>query len=49
LTGSAVVTGAARGFGLEIARRLVARGHAVVLCDVDEAARGARCAGTATG
>jgi NAD(P)-dependent dehydrogenase (short-subunit alcohol dehydrogenase family) len=35
--GSAVVTGAARGFGLEIARRLVARGHSVVLCDVDEA------------
>jgi NAD(P)-dependent dehydrogenase (short-subunit alcohol dehydrogenase family) len=37
VAGSAVVTGAARGFGLEIARRLVARGHAVVLCDVDEA------------
>jgi NAD(P)-dependent dehydrogenase (short-subunit alcohol dehydrogenase family) len=37
VSGSAVVTGAARGFGLEIARRLVARGHAVVLCDVDEA------------
>lgn len=35
--GSAVVTGAARGFGLEIARRLVDRGHQVVLCDVDEA------------
>ena len=32
---SAVVTGAARGFGLEIARRLVGRGHFVVLCDVD--------------
>jgi NAD(P)-dependent dehydrogenase (short-subunit alcohol dehydrogenase family) len=32
---SAVVTGAARGFGLEIARRLVDRGHFVVLCDVD--------------
>jgi short-subunit dehydrogenase len=31
----AVVTGAARGFGLEIARRLVARGHVVVLADVD--------------
>lgn len=37
-TGSAVVTGAARGFGLEIARRLVARGHQVVMCDIDEAA-----------
>ena len=35
MSGSAVVTGAARGFGLEIARRLVARGHSVVLCDVD--------------
>jgi short-subunit dehydrogenase len=32
---SAVVTGAARGLGLEIARRLVARGHSVVLCDID--------------
>lgn len=31
----AVVTGAARGFGLEIARRLAARGHHVVLTDVD--------------
>jgi NAD(P)-dependent dehydrogenase (short-subunit alcohol dehydrogenase family) len=38
VSGSAVVTGAARGFGLEIARRLVGRGHQVVLCDVDEAA-----------
>ena len=35
MTGSAVVTGAARGFGLEIARRLIARGHPVVLTDVD--------------
>ena len=35
-TGSAaVVTGAARGFGLEIARRLVRRGHHVVMCDVN--------------
>jgi short-subunit dehydrogenase len=32
----AVVTGAARGFGLEIARRLARRGHHVVLTDVDE-------------
>jgi NAD(P)-dependent dehydrogenase (short-subunit alcohol dehydrogenase family) len=32
------VTGAARGFGLEIARRLVDRGLWVVLCDVDEEA-----------
>ena len=36
MSGSAVVTGAARGFGLEIARRLVDRGHSVVLTDVDE-------------
>ncbi|WP_367128376.1 SDR family NAD(P)-dependent oxidoreductase [Saccharothrix sp. HUAS TT1] len=39
----AVVTGAARGFGLEIARRLRGRGYEVVLTDVDagvaEAAR----------
>ena len=33
----AVVTGAARGFGREIARRLVARGHTVVLTDLDPA------------
>lgn len=32
---AAVVTGAARGFGLEIARRLVQRGHFVVLADID--------------
>jgi len=32
---SAVVTGAARGFGKEIARRLVARGYHVLLTDVD--------------
>jgi len=43
--GSAVVTGAARGFGLEIARRLVDRGHAVVLCDVDEEAVEAAASG----
>jgi NAD(P)-dependent dehydrogenase (short-subunit alcohol dehydrogenase family) len=34
----AVVTGGARGFGLEIARRLVARGYTVVITDVDSAA-----------
>lgn len=34
----AVVTGAARGFGLEIARRLVERGHFVLITDLDEAA-----------
>lgn len=34
-TTSAVVTGAARGFGREIARRLVARGHRVLLTDLD--------------
>jgi NAD(P)-dependent dehydrogenase (short-subunit alcohol dehydrogenase family) len=40
--GAAVVTGAGRGLGLEIARRLAARGLAVNVTDVDgEAARGA--------
>lgn len=34
----AVVTGAGRGFGREIARRLVARGHRVVVTDLDEGA-----------
>lgn len=34
---SAVVTGAARGFGREIARRLLARGHRVLITDVDAA------------
>lgn len=34
---TAVVTGAARGFGLEIAKRLIGRGHFVVLADVDPA------------
>lgn len=34
----AVVTGAGRGFGREIARRLAARGHEMVLTDLDEAA-----------
>ncbi len=34
----AVVTGGARGFGLEIARRLVARGHTVLVTDLDQAA-----------
>lgn len=33
----AVVTGAARGFGLEIARRLRGRGYRVVLTDLDDA------------
>ena len=32
---SAVVTGAARGFGREIARRLVSRGHRVLITDLD--------------
>lgn len=34
----AVVTGAGRGFGLEIARRLLGRGFIVLFTDVDEAA-----------
>lgn len=46
---SAVVTGAARGFGLEIARRLVDRGHAVVLCDVDAEAVAAAASGLGSG
>ena len=33
--GVAVVTGAARGFGHEIARRLIARGHTVLITDLD--------------
>jgi len=32
----ALVTGGASGFGAEVARQLVRRGDAVVLCDVDE-------------
>ena len=35
--GGAVVTGAGRGLGKEIARLLVARGHLVLVTDVDEA------------
>lgn len=38
VAGPAVVTGAARGLGLEIARHLAERGHAVTIADVDEAA-----------
>ncbi len=34
---SALVTGAGRGLGLEIARRLVGRGYEVAITDVDEA------------
>src|SRR5437660_8055623 len=36
--GGAVVTGAARGLGLEIARRLAGRGYAVTIADIDNAA-----------
>ncbi|WP_199224018.1 SDR family oxidoreductase [Paraconexibacter algicola] len=35
---SAVVTGGAKGLGAEIARRLAARGHHVVIADLDDAA-----------
>jgi NAD(P)-dependent dehydrogenase (short-subunit alcohol dehydrogenase family) len=35
---SAVVTGAARGIGRAVAERLVRRGHAVVITDLDESA-----------
>ncbi|MCW2717556.1 SDR family oxidoreductase [Pseudonocardia sp.] len=38
---AAVVTGAARGFGKEIARRLVTRGHRVLITDLDADAVGA--------
>jgi NAD(P)-dependent dehydrogenase (short-subunit alcohol dehydrogenase family) len=41
---SAVVTGAARGFGREIARRLVARGHRVLITDLDADAVGVTAA-----
>src|SRR5436853_3847847 len=37
MSGAAVVTGAARGLGFEIARRLAERGFAVNVADVDEA------------
>lgn len=38
--GTAVVTGGARGFGHEIARRLVARGHDMIVTDIDADAVG---------
>jgi NAD(P)-dependent dehydrogenase (short-subunit alcohol dehydrogenase family) len=38
MAGSAVVTGAGRGFGRAIARRLARRGYSVVATDVDEEA-----------
>ena len=38
---TAVVTGAARGFGREISARLVARGHRVLITDLDADAVGA--------
>jgi NAD(P)-dependent dehydrogenase (short-subunit alcohol dehydrogenase family) len=39
--GVAVVTGAGRGFGRAIARRLALRGYSVLATDVDEAAAAA--------
>ena len=36
MAGIAVVTGAGRGFGLEIARRLAGRGYEVLCTDIDE-------------
>jgi short-subunit dehydrogenase len=44
----AVVTGAARGFGREIARRLLARGHRVLITDLDADAVTATAAELAT-
>lgn len=41
MAGIAVVTGAGRGFGLEIARRLSGRGYTVLCTDVDEQAAAA--------
>ncbi|MET0972953.1 MAG: SDR family oxidoreductase [Thermoleophilaceae bacterium] len=41
MAGVAVVTGAGRGFGLEIARRLSGRGYTVLCTDVDEQAAAA--------
>lgn len=45
----AVVTGAARGFGLEIARRLATRGHHVLLTDVDAEVSGVAAQLSGTG
>jgi NAD(P)-dependent dehydrogenase (short-subunit alcohol dehydrogenase family) len=41
MPGVAVVTGAGRGFGLEISKRLAARGYTVLATDVDAAAASA--------
>ena len=41
---TAVVTGAGRGFGREIARRLAGRGFAVLATDIDFEAAGATAA-----
>ena len=35
MTSVSVVTGAGRGFGREIARRLAGRGYAVLVSDID--------------
>ena len=41
---SAIVTGAARGIGYEIAATLARRGASVMICDIDEGAAAAACA-----